>query len=82
MLHTFTLIEFLELWRLQGGRCDYTGVPMTLMQKTEFQCSPERKDNKKGYVKDNVVLVILECNNRAQWDRSAIDYLKVISTKP
>jgi hypothetical protein len=77
--HDVTLSNFLELWRKQEGKCYYTGRPMAITPKTPLQCSPERLDNRYGYVQDNVALIALECNNQIQWDVSILDPLLVRS---
>ncbi len=68
--HEFSIRNYIELWQTQRGRCAYTGVPMAVAANTRFKCSPERIDNNIGYVPGNVILVITECNSRAQWDDS------------
>eukprot|EP01083_Nonionella_stella_P219514 786266_1 len=50
----------------QGGRCFYSGVTLSQMSLSHWQMSLERLNPNIGYRKDNVALVALELNSRAQ----------------
>ena len=56
----------------QGGRCQYTGVPLKV--NGDFKFSVERYDNDDGYTEENVCLVIMEVNTAcAQWSKAKAD---------
>ena len=56
----------------QGGRCQYTGVPLKV--NGDFKFSVERYDNAVGYRPGNVCLVIVEVNaGRAKWSKAKAD---------
>ena len=56
----------------QGGRCQYTGVPLKV--NGDFKFSVERYDNAVGYVPGNVCLVIVEVNTAcAKWSKAKAD---------
>ena len=70
--HDITKHDLLEMWRRQGGRCAYLGVPLTL--QGDWQFSVERLDDSVGYVKENVVLIALEVQNgHCKWTRAFAD---------
>lgn len=56
----------------QGGRCQYTGVPLKV--NGDFKFSVERYDNAVGYRPGNVCLVIMEVNTAcAKWSKAKAD---------
>eukprot|EP01083_Nonionella_stella_P152823 490287_1 len=54
------------LLSIQRGSCFYSGVSLSLLQLSHWQMSLERLNPNIGYRKDNVALVALELNSRAQ----------------
>lgn len=55
--------DLLDLYKLQGGFCSLSGLPMTHSQESPDYCiSVDRIDNDKGYTKDNVTLVCYRAN--------------------
>jgi hypothetical protein len=63
-----TLDDLARVWIAQRGLCALTGLTMssesgTLAQKNPMRCSPDRKDNNVGYVRDNVRLLCHWANN-------------------
>lgn len=54
--------DIYNLYRNQNGKCFYSGIPLVLKQKSDWQASLERKDVTKGYLKSNVCLICLEFN--------------------
>jgi len=48
----------------QGGCCAYSYAPMCLETNNQFKISPERLDPTKGYLKDNIVLIVIGLNAR------------------
>ena len=63
-----TLNDLARVWIAQRGLCALTGIPMssesgTLEQKNPLRCSPDRKDNSRGYVANNVRLLCHWANN-------------------
>jgi hypothetical protein len=85
LTHKITIIELLDMWKLQNGRCYYSNYPMNM--NGDYQISLERKDNKLGYTKENCVLICLEFNvggheiynlevndNSYSWNKEKISY--------
>lgn len=72
-----TFNDLNDIWVEQDGRCYYTGIIMSYESHSDYKCSLERLDNDKGYIKSNVVFVILELNNPCQ---ITVDKLKYIFT--
>ncbi len=72
-----TIDDIEDMWTEQKGLCYYTGVPMVALTKSDWQCSLERKDQKLGYIRSNVVLCCLECNSACQWTREKVKMLLV-----
>eukprot|EP01083_Nonionella_stella_P073379 198360_1 len=60
---TITDHDVFHMLEKQMFRCKYSGIPMTFYAKTDWKCSLERKDNMKGYTKDNCVLICWEFNS-------------------
>lgn len=54
--------DLVEKYLQQRGRCYYSNAPLAFGLNTEWGCSLERLDPCKGYVKDNVVLIVKELN--------------------
>lgn len=59
---TVTAEDILRLWKLQRGRCAYSGLPMTLRVGCLNTVSLERISSAGGYTHDNVVLVCAAVN--------------------
>ena len=55
-----SLSDLQALYDLQAGRCAYSGIPLKASGIGDWQVSVERLDNKRGYVRDNVVLICQE----------------------
>lgn len=47
---------------MQGGRCFFTNIPMSLKRKSKYKISPERLDPTEGYTRNNIALIIIELN--------------------
>jgi len=62
----------LDKYEAQCGRCFYSGVRLSCKSGTEWIMSLERLDPKKGYTKDNTVLIALEFQTATQWSREAL----------
>jgi hypothetical protein len=65
-----------EQWENQQGLCLYTGWEMTTKTNDLTLVSIERKDNQKGYIPGNVVLVCW-CVNRARARMSIKDFVSM-----
>ena len=66
-------VEYLEhLYRLQNGKCLYSGMHLSMVLFSHWQCSLERTDPSIGYCKGNVALIILELNTAKQWSRKKV----------
>ena len=60
-----TLDFLLELWKKQNGKCALSGLPMTyisLKGRIPTNVSLDKIDRNLGYIKDNVQLVCMACN--------------------
>ena len=68
--------HLLKLHEEQKGLCYYSKIPYVLNMGVDFQCSLERLDPTKGYVPDNITLVILELNGVNQWSVEKFDLFK------
>jgi hypothetical protein len=70
--HDIFMTDMLKMWADQAGQCFYSGLDMTAKPGTDWQCSLERKDESRGYTKDNVAFCCLEFNNMSQWSREKL----------
>ena len=66
-----------NLWRLQNGKCAYTGLEMNI--RGDWQVSIERIDPSGGYTPDNTCLICLELNVQYQWNIEKIHHFKSLS---
>ena len=73
---SITIEHLLKLHEEQKGLCYYSKIPYVLTMGVDFQCSLERLDPSKGYVPDNITLVILELNGVNQWSVEKFDLFK------
>lgn len=65
--HEITLEDLLEQYKIQGGRCYYSHVPLAF--SGFYQMSIDRTDVTIGYTKDNIKLVICGLNV-GDWSRN------------
>jgi hypothetical protein len=78
---TLTEAEFIELWMMQNGRCDLTGIEFSdekilsdAVVKRPWGASLDRIDSQRGYSRDNVRLVVTIANfARNVFDDSVFD---------
>ena len=73
---SITLDDLVDIHVKQKGLCYYSGIEYVMKQKSDWQCSLERLDPDKGYIPDNVVLVVLELNCASQWSLDKIKEFK------
>lgn len=66
-----TLEYLLTLWNLQKGICAISGIPMTFERyngRIPTNVSIDKIDRNKGYIKDNIQLVCMACNQiKSDW---------------
>ena len=68
-----TLIDVVDLWLEQEGKCALTGIELewqggTLQDRNPLRASIDRMDNEQGYVKGNLRLVCHWANNaKSTW---------------
>lgn len=58
--HSITIDDLYDLYLKQKGRCAYTNIPLTM--DGLFQVSLERINVKKGYIKENICLIMVSLN--------------------
>lgn len=58
--HTISIDDIKEQLISQAGRCFYSGVPLTF--DGQYQMSLERIDPRKGYIKENIAIILLALN--------------------
>eukprot|EP01083_Nonionella_stella_P108306 314854_1 len=86
---TLTLDDSFDLLEQQMFRCAYSGIPMRFKSNSDWKCSIERKDNMKGYTKDNCAFICWEFNSSdrtllagnplhvqgsSQWNKEKFEY--------
>eukprot|EP00397_Hematodinium_sp_SG-2012_P039407 GEMP01043018.1.p1 GENE.GEMP01043018.1~~GEMP01043018.1.p1 ORF type:complete len:458 (+),score=30.25 GEMP01043018.1:139-1512(+) len=83
-----TIDYILNLYRHQKGLCFYSGARLSLQPRSDWLCSIERLDNKRGYVDGNVALICgefqsgdssykakLPVKGTAQWSKEKVAML-------
>lgn len=75
--HDITLEDLLNIWDLQNGKCYYTGISMNF-NSNEWRVSIERLNDDYGYIKNNIVLICLELQNRSHWNINK--FINIIET--
>lgn len=74
--------EFLiEQVKIQKGKCFLTGIDLVFSPRSAHQASLERSDPKKGYIKGNVVFIILEMQNPLTWTEEKLRNMIDIKNK-
>lgn len=71
-IFNITKDDLLQKWNEQDGLCFYSGIKMITKQSSDYMCSLERLNPEKGYIIENVALIIYELNNPTQWTPSKI----------
>jgi len=73
---TLTKDDWLRKWTEQKGLCFNTGIPMAHAPASDWQASPERLNNRFGYIDSNCVLIVSELNTgNTQWSLAKIEFL-------
>lgn len=62
--------DLINVYHKQKGLCYYSNVLLSLNVKSDWQCSIERLDQTRGYIKENIVLIALEFNTASQMSKS------------
>lgn len=57
-----TLVELLDVWDGQEGKCALTGLKLETSQFGTLKASIDRIDSKKGYTKDNIQIICAPLN--------------------
>ncbi len=68
-------------WKVQGGRCAYSGLPMSLMvdKKDPLRASIDRVDSRRGYEQGNIVFCC-HALNCCKSDMSMAEFRRLIDT--
>jgi len=64
-----TIDDIIQMVIKQQGKCTISGKQMIFKGRSDWQCSIERKDNTKGYTKENTTLICSEFQTRRQWKK-------------
>lgn len=65
-----TIQDLFKQLQKQHGKCYYSNINLNFSVNSDWHCSVERLDTKKGYLKENVVFI---CNEFNSADRSVIE---------
>lgn len=65
----------IELIILQGGRCNYTGIPLVFKLNHTYSASLDRIDNSKGYIRGNLQVIIVSLNTPKKMSKE--EFLKM-----
>eukprot|EP00438_Fugacium_kawagutii_P004434 Skav210966 [mRNA] locus=scaffold2129:96328:97665:+ [translate_table: standard] len=82
-LHSFSLSwdDLYEMVKCQRGRCAYSGVPLELCKpNSHWRMSLERKNNSRGYSRENCALIAAEFNTGDFSRRTGVDQATVRGT--
>ena len=78
---TITLDDIKDKYVEQDGRCYYSKIKLILRTYADWQCSLERLDQSKGYIKENIALIISELQIATQWSHPKFEtFLQLINT--
>jgi hypothetical protein len=70
-IHNININDIIKAYLHQKGRCAYSNIPLCFSGR--FQMSLERKDVYKGYIPDNICLIIIPLNVGDHHARKTID---------
>ena len=77
---SLTLTDLQDLHGEQKGLCYYSKIPYILQTLTDWQCSLERIDPSRGYIRDNIALIVCEFQSRSQWTTSKFnEFIRLLS---
>ena len=88
--HSITNDYVINLAETQDDCCAISGLPLTYQRNSNWQCSLDRIDDDKGYIKENVRLIALEFNTEVKWSidliyksislmNSYVNYLQILN---
>lgn len=69
-----SILDLISLWNSQNGKCFYTGLDLDLRKNQEGSFSIDRKDNKFGYIKDNICFCRNDVNSM-KLDKTYAEFL-------
>lgn len=74
-----TYNDLLIIYNNQQGKCYYSNIEMQTKKLSNWQCSPERIDQTKGYTITNTKLICLEFNTgNVQWSLDKINKINLL----
>lgn len=76
----FTYENLKDLVISQNGLCAISRIPLTFRRLSNWQCSPERLNTRKGYIVGNVALICLEFNTSDHSHNSMVNPANVKAT--
>lgn len=77
---TFKDIE--NILEKQDGKCYYSNIKLFFKKYSDWQCSIERIDPKKGYIIENIALICSEFQSQSQWDLNKYsEFIRLINIK-
>jgi len=76
-----TLEDLFNQVEIQEHKCYYSGIPLSYIKKSHFQCSLERLNPSLGYLKNNICLSVLELNSASQWSKEKIKLIPSLVNK-
>lgn len=81
-VHEIDEIFIKNLYKLQDGKCFYSGLALGLKPLSDWQASIERIDQDKGYIKENSKLICLEFNSGyRQWSKEKLLQISELRNK-
>ncbi len=81
---TWTYEQMCRKLKEQDDKCALSGLLMCFKPHSDWKCSPERIDNNKGYIDENIIFICLEfqLGHSLQASVELVDRIRRIETAP